>query len=909
MGEVQDNAVYPYGFDFQHALMAMAVQDPGFLASYEDIIEPRYFESPVLQTVSKIILGYYKSYAEPPAQQTLNQLVYEHVSGLPANMQMQIDQFYQFAASLYTTEIRNSQFIKDRAVKFAQRQAFKHALIHGITILKRDGDIEDAQDLVDRAMTIGIRRDMGDDLYEVIESLPHKWAEMVGGAGKIPTCFPILNEATYGGVRKGELFIIQGIPKFGKCLGPDARVWSPYGGYTRMVDFPSQGWSVGEVANGTDVIPILAKAANGRKKVYDVYLRSGRVIRQITGNHPVRTCDGYTPVSKLSKGDAVAAPNRLPLEVSQAWEYPELAYALGVFLGGGCLMADSSIISAEEGVDDVPNAVLSVLPEEWSIEVNRTGSHVRFVNKLRNGKRPCSRRNLLTEWLRSLGVFGMSAAAKRVPKIVWQGGCDVVRGVLAGLWDTDGWVQSKGTGCAEYCTVSDYLAHDVLTMLHVLGIYAVVRRNYADNAWLVRVTGRDSLRQFGKQIRLRYKKKADRLQAILAKPIKRSTERGSYWQRLPVQYRRFLGSQQRSKSCRVSKDMFKQQVADSSQHSFALSVFWDEVVDIKPVGRMQTYDLQASKESQSFVTEGVVVHNSTTLISLGGYAIRCGYKVLHVTIGDLKQFDVELKYATYLAQQNIKEMMYGGDAYAFARLKDAHIKPNQLRIKYFSPFSLSVPQLRSYISWLRTNSGFFPDLLILDYPDKMYRKHEDSYSEMGKIYMEIKTLLDDFDIACWAASQSNRGAADAKVNRAANVAESWDKIANADGIIPCSQTDEERAQGKARLYIEMVRFGIDHWTQPVHINYGMSTVSSVGNIDAYTNLPEQLKAKAAEFCNHYSTQRVEVAAQQHQQMQAAQASLPEGTYVREDGYYGMNRWDGQRYTKYVWDGQQWHATN
>lgn len=516
MGEVQENAVYPYGFDFQHALMAMAVQDPGFLASYEDIIEPKYFESPVLQVVSKIILDHYKAYSEAPNHQTLNQLVLEHVSGMPSSMQIQIDQFYQFAASLYSTEISNSQFIKDRAVKFAQRQAFKHALIHGVDILKRDGNIEEAQDLVDRAMTIGIRRDMGDDLYEVIERLPHKWAEMINGKGKIPTCFPILNEATYGGVRKGELFIIQGIPKFGK---------------------------------------------------------------------------------------------------------------------------------------------------------------------------------------------------------------------------------------------------------------------------------------------------------------------------------------------------------------------------------------------------------STTLISLGGYAMRCGYNVLHVTIGDLKEFDVELKYATYLAQQDIKEMMYGGDAQAFSRLKDTLIKPNQLRIKYFSPFSLSVPQLRSYISWLRTNSGFFPDLLILDYPDKMYRKHEDSYSEMGKIYMEIKTLLDDFDIACWAASQSNRSAADAKMNRAANVAESWDKIANADGVIPCSQTDEERAEGKARLYVEMIRFGIDHWVQPVHMNYGMSTVSAVGNIDAYTSLPEQLRAAAQEFCSHYSVQRVETAVQQQQQLAAVAATLPAGVTQGDDGYYYSTRYDGQRYIKCVWDGQQWHAMN
>jgi hypothetical protein len=516
MGETQDaSAVYPYAFEFQHALMSMAVQDPGFLASFEDIIESKYFESPVLQTISKIVTTYFNTYAEPPSLQALYQLLHEKVSAMPANMQVQIQQFYQIAQSLYSTEVRDVQFIKDRAVKFAQRQAFKHALIHGVNILKRDGDIEEAQDLLDRSMTIGIRRDMGDDLYEVIERLPEKWAALMEGKGRIPTCLPLLNVATFGGVRKGELYIIQGIPKFGK---------------------------------------------------------------------------------------------------------------------------------------------------------------------------------------------------------------------------------------------------------------------------------------------------------------------------------------------------------------------------------------------------------STTLISMGGYAVHCGYNVLHITIGDLKEFDVEMKYASYFAQQNIKEMVYGGDPYAFTRTKEACLKPNQLRIKYFSPYSLTVPQLRSYISWLRTNAGFYPDLLILDYPDKMYRKHEDSYSELGKIYMEIKNLLDDFKLACWAASQSNRSAASADVNRASNVAESWDKIANADAVIPASQTDQERLEGRARLYVEMVRFGQDHWTQPIHINYGLSTVSMVGALDAYKDLPAELQQKARELCSQHDIQRVETLSQAHREEAEVVKNLPPGV-KKENGQYVYYQSDGQHYAKLVWTGQQWQQAS
>jgi hypothetical protein len=102
----------------------------------------------------------------------------------------------------------------------------------------------------------------------------------------------------------------------------------------------------------------------------------------------------------------------------------------------------------------------------------------------------------------------------------------------------------------------------------------------------------------------------------------------------------------------------------------------------------------------------------------------------------------------------------------------------------------------------------------------MHRNDENSYAELGRIYMEIKGILDAFNMVGWIASQSNRDAANKQDNRARNVAESWDKIANVDGAIPVSQTDDERAKQQMRLFVEMLRFGQDHFTIPCDVNYG-----------------------------------------------------------------------------------------
>ena len=50
---------------------------------------------------------------------------------------------------------------------------------------------------------------------------------------------------------------------------------------------------------------------SGRKEVFKVRLASGREV-EATGNHPFMTLDGWTPLERLTVGDRVAVPRRVP---------------------------------------------------------------------------------------------------------------------------------------------------------------------------------------------------------------------------------------------------------------------------------------------------------------------------------------------------------------------------------------------------------------------------------------------------------------------------------------------------------------------------------------------------------------------------------------------------------------------
>jgi len=229
------------------------------------------------------------------------------------------------------------------------------------------------------------------------------------------------------------------------------------------------------------------------------------------------------------------------------------------------------------------------------------------------------------------------------------------------------------------------------------------------------------------------------------------------------------------------------------------------------------------------------VGKSMLLCECGASALVQGHKVLHITIGDLKEFDVEHRYLARLTNTPMKTILRGGSQY-YSRLGASALRRNQLRIKYYSPNQLTTAQLRSYVSWLATTQNFKPDMLIIDYPDKMYFDRRNTYGEMSRIYMELQGIMRDFSCVGWAVSQSNRGSAKETLNTSANVSESWDKPAIVDGFIPITRLDKQGKDvkestleeldfdsgdhsGQLIAYMEDIRFGHDGFQIKMYYDY------------------------------------------------------------------------------------------
>jgi len=80
MGEqAQTQQTYPYDLLFQRYLLALAVQDPAFLAGHRECLSPDYFEDRPLKFLSSTVLQFYDAYGQIPEKTDMVEYVIQEL--------------------------------------------------------------------------------------------------------------------------------------------------------------------------------------------------------------------------------------------------------------------------------------------------------------------------------------------------------------------------------------------------------------------------------------------------------------------------------------------------------------------------------------------------------------------------------------------------------------------------------------------------------------------------------------------------------------------------------------------------------------------------------------------------------------------------------------------------------------
>lgn len=132
---------------------------------------------------------------------------------------------------------------------------------------------------------------------------------------------------------------------------------------------------------------------------------------------------------------------------------------------------------------------------------------------------------------------------------------------------------------------------------------------------------------------------------------------------------------------------------------------------------------------------------------------------------------------------------------------------NRIKVVDFPTGSLTITQLENYLDALASHENFYPDVLIIDYPDLMRVDRRNFRLELGEIYIALRGLAIERNLALWVPTQVNRLGIQKSSVESAHVSEDISKLFTADIVLTYSQSETERKNGLGRLKLQYMRDG------------------------------------------------------------------------------------------------------
>jgi replicative DNA helicase len=426
-----------------------------------------------------------------------------------------------------------------------------------------------------------------------------------------------------------------------ECVTGDTLVALADGSRTPIRDLVGSEPNVLAVSSDGRIVPARSDKVwkVGRRPVYRVRLASGREIRA-TAKHRLYGLDGWVRVGELNAGDRIAIARSLP-EPAQPIQWPDThVVLLGHLVGDGSYLTHQPLRYTT--ASEVNSRAVKEAAEALGSSVRRHPGKGAWHQLVISGNGNRWHPRGVNRWLRGLGIFGQRSHQKRLPAEVFRFSRRQVSLLLRHLWATDGTIQnrpewSRGSASVNFSTCSGGLAMDVAALLLRIGVVARIQQTSQRNhrpMFSVHVSGSsDQLRfldtagAFGPRVP-QAEALRQRLEGIVASPnvdtipaevfdqVKAAMARRGVTHRAMAAMRgtsyggsaHFAFAPSRKvlgQYADVLRDPALRRLADND-------LFWDRVVDVRPDGEEDVYDLTVPGPA-SWLADGIVSHNSGAL--------------------------------------------------------------------------------------------------------------------------------------------------------------------------------------------------------------------------------------------------------------------------------------------------------
>jgi intein/homing endonuclease len=403
----------------------------------------------------------------------------------------------------------------------------------------------------------------------------------------------------------------------GKCLPSGTLIQMADGTQKPIEDVKDGDLVVSINDNYTSVINPAYKACNGVKDSYRITLMDGRKI-EATGNHPFlsRKNIGREPTGNrrailkdewietfdLSNKDYLAVPRNIEIDNQETIPVQYLTIL-------GCMIADGNITGENCRFSNGNSLILSKFKKaleyfkcsltQYECDKSKYDFHISGEG--------CGKNNTVRAWFREIGLQGLGSHQKFIPDFCMRLNNENIVELLRSMFGCEGWASVSKDERVEigYCTTSDILASQVISLLSRFGIYASCRDKISKlngknfNSHQITITRKESIANFRNKIGILGKEEA------VEKVYNLSQKKNS---------------------------SYKTEVYEDNDITFI------QIRSVEYIGKRTTWDLTVPK-THNFIANNIVTHNTESLVvsmlyhmfTKPGLAEEDGFKIVVIT--------------------------------------------------------------------------------------------------------------------------------------------------------------------------------------------------------------------------------------------------------------------------------------
>ena len=253
---------------------------------------------------------------------------------------------------------------------------------------------------------------------------------------------------------------------------------------------------------------------------------------------------------------------------------------------------------------------------------------------------------------------------------------------------------------------------------------------------------------------------------------------------------------------------------------------------------------------------GPGVGKSMMLVRAACEALKMGKKVVYYTL-ELSKEVVGQRFDACLNGIHLKNV-WDFKEYIKEKSDELYEMGANLIIEHYGDGEASINTLYSHLDFIKSNEGFVPDMVIVDYADNMkpLTSHKDLRHDIVGIYRNLRALGFEFGIPVISASQAGRLGAGKSELGLENLAEAYAKANIADIVLSVGRNPEQLRDNKATLSILKNRngstgssFELDFYLPTVQIemaqipNYSMEEKRILVGIESKKAKIEDMKSQ------------------------------------------------------------------